>query len=121
MMNKATLGEQPEAKQMERQEKEDIHKIIDISLNKVFKRIQDLGYTIKLNDKAKDFIAEKGYDPSYGARPLNRAIQKYLEDPLAEEILKGEISEGDTLIADLNGDNNAIEFQVEKEQNKEPQ
>src|SRR5690606_25636172 len=74
--------------------KEHIHRIIDISLGKLFSRIDTLGYKIDLTVKAKDFIAEKGYDPQYGARPLNRAIQKYLEDPLAEEILKGDVQDG---------------------------
>ena len=100
-------------------DKEDIFKIIDISLSKVFKRIEDLGYAIKLDNKAKEFIAEKGYDPSYGARPLNRAIQKYLEDPLAEEILKGEVSEGDTLTATLGKDKTSIIFKVNKPKVKE--
>jgi len=81
-------------------QKEHIHKIIDISLGKLFVRIKDLGYDIELTEKAKDFLSDKGYDPQYGARPLNRAIQKYLEDPIAEEILKGEIQVGDTLLAD---------------------
>ena len=81
-------------------EREHIHKIIDLSLSKLFVRITDLGYKVKLTEKAKDFLAEKGYDPQFGARPLNRAIQKYLEDAVAEEILKGEIEEGDTIIAD---------------------
>jgi ATP-dependent Clp protease ATP-binding subunit ClpC len=58
-----------------------------------------------LTDKAKDFLSDKGYDPQYGARPLNRAIQKYLEDPIAEELLKGDIAEGDTIEADhIDGD-----------------
>ncbi len=81
-------------------EREHLHKIIELSLNKLFVRIQSLGYNIELTDKAKDFLADKGYDPSYGARPLNRAIQKYLEDAIAEEILKGDLVEGDTLLAD---------------------
>ncbi|MCU0417781.1 MAG: ATP-dependent Clp protease ATP-binding subunit [Cytophagaceae bacterium] len=81
-------------------ERHDIHKIIDISLSKVFARITTLGYTIELTEKAKDFLAERGYDQAYGARPLNRAIQKYLEDPIAEEILKGEVQEGDVILAD---------------------
>ncbi len=81
-------------------EREHIHRIIEIILKNVFARILTLGYQIELSDKAKDFIAEKGYDPTYGARPLNRAIQKYLEDPIAEEILKGEIGQGDTLLAE---------------------
>ncbi|MGN6645812.1 MAG: ATP-dependent Clp protease ATP-binding subunit [Cytophaga sp.] len=80
--------------------REDIHVIIDITLAKVFSRITTLGYTIELTDKAKDFLAERGYDQQYGARPLNRAIQKYLEDPIAEEILKGDVQEGDTILAD---------------------
>lgn len=80
--------------------REDIHKIIDLSLKKVFERITTLGYKVELTDKAKDFLAEKGYDQQYGARPLNRAIQKYLEDLVAEEILKGEVSQDDVLLAD---------------------
>lgn len=86
-------------------ERKDIHKIIDISLEKVLIRIKDLGYEIELSEKAKDYIADKGYDPQYGARPLNRAIQKYIEDPLAEEILNGNVKEGDTIIADINKEN----------------
>jgi ATP-dependent Clp protease ATP-binding subunit ClpC len=81
-------------------QREDIHKIIDIILSKVFARITQIGYNVELTDKAKDFLAEKGYDHQFGARPLHRAIQKYLEDPVAEEILKGEIEEGGTIIAD---------------------
>ncbi|MEQ9373927.1 MAG: ATP-dependent Clp protease ATP-binding subunit [Imperialibacter sp.] len=81
-------------------EREHIHKIIDITLGKLFKRITDLGYQVELTEKAKDFLSDKGYDPQYGARPLNRAIQKYLEDPVAEEILRGEIEEGDIILAD---------------------
>ncbi len=82
-------------------QREDIHKIIDLSLIKVFNRLLGLGYSIELTEKAKDFLAEKGYDQQYGARPLNRAIQKYLEDPIAEEILKGEVSIGDILLVDF--------------------
>jgi ATP-dependent Clp protease ATP-binding subunit ClpC len=81
-------------------QKEDIHKIIDISLAKLLKRIETIGYSIELTESAKDFVAEKGFDPKYGARPLNRAIQKYLEDPIAEEILKAELTTGDTLMID---------------------
>lgn len=80
--------------------REDIHVIIDITLSKVFARILALGYAIELTEKAKDFLAEKGYDAQYGARPLNRAIQKYLEDPIAEEILRGDVQQGDTIVAD---------------------
>ncbi|MDB5262012.1 MAG: ATPase domain protein [Adhaeribacter sp.] len=80
--------------------REEIHKIIDISLGKLFGRLETLGYKIQLTDKAKDFVADKGYDPKYGARPLNRAIQKYLEDPIAEEILRADVNHGDIIIAD---------------------
>ncbi|MXV50953.1 AAA domain-containing protein [Pedobacter sp. HMF7647] len=77
--------------------KEEIFKIIDIELKSLFDRVHSLGYKIVLTDEAKDFIADKGYDSNFGARPLKRAIQKYLEDPIAEEILKGEMTEGDTM------------------------
>jgi ATP-dependent Clp protease ATP-binding subunit ClpC len=98
--------------------REDIHKIIDISLQKLLVRIEDLGYKVKLSEKAKDFLAEKGYDPQYGARPLNRAIQKYLEDQIAEEILKGEINEGDTLLADYDGKGDELSIKVRKKRTK---
>ena len=79
-----------------------INMIIDIELEKLFVRTNELGYEIKLTKKAKDFIAEKGFDKQYGARPLKRAIQKYLEDELAEEIMKSKVQTGDTLKVDLN-------------------
>ncbi|MFN8407311.1 MAG: ATP-dependent Clp protease ATP-binding subunit [Sphingobacteriaceae bacterium] len=80
--------------------KEDIFKIIDLELQALFERIHKLGYVVKLTDAVKEYIAEKGYDSNFGARPLKRAIQKYLEDPIAEEILKGGLSEGDTMEVD---------------------
>ncbi len=100
-------------------EREHIHKIIDISLDKLFQRIINLGYKVKLTMKAKDFLSEKGYDPQYGARPLHRAIQKYLEDPVAEEILKGEIQEGDTIEADWDGKSDELKFKLKKKKVKE--
>ncbi len=81
---------------------EDIYKIIDILLKGITGRLKDLGYTLQITKKAKEFVADKGYDPAFGARPLHRAIQKYLEDPLAEEILKAKLIEGDILIVDYN-------------------
>ena len=81
-------------------ERADLHKIIDLMLIKLKARLVNLGYEVNLTEKAKDFIADKGYDPQYGARPLNRAIQKYLEDLLAEEILKGPLEEGELIEAD---------------------
>jgi ATP-dependent Clp protease ATP-binding subunit ClpC len=77
--------------------KEDIHKIIDVELSKLYKRIEALGYKITITEEAKDYVTEKGYDANYGARPLKRAIQKYIEDPMAEEIIKSKMAEGDTL------------------------
>ncbi len=96
--------------------KEDIFKIIDISLGKLFHRITDLGYKIELTEKAKDFLANKGYDQQYGARPLNRAIQKYLEDAIAEEILKGDLSEGDVIIADYVEEATELSLSVTKKE-----
>ncbi len=77
--------------------KEDLFKIIDLELKNVFKRIVEAGYQVELSKTAKEFLAEKGYDPEFGARPLARAIQKYLEDPLAEAIIGATIKEGDVL------------------------
>ncbi len=78
-----------------------IHSIIDLELAKLYGRINNLGYQIELTEKAKDFICDKGYDEKYGARPLKRAIQKYIEDPLAEEIVKSTMKEGDKIALDL--------------------
>ncbi|NNC83286.1 MAG: ATP-dependent Clp protease ATP-binding subunit [Flavobacteriales bacterium] len=76
---------------------DDIHKIIDIELAKLYGRIQELGYSIKMSKDAKNFIASKGYDAKFGARPLSRSIQKYVEDPLAEEIVNQNLEEGDSI------------------------
>ncbi len=89
-------------------ERADLHKIIDLLLVKLMTRLANLGFAVELTEKAKDFIADKGYDPQYGARPLNRAIQKYLEDPLAEEILKGELAEGEVIEADFIADSETL-------------
>ncbi len=96
-------------------EKEHIHKIIDIELDQLFERISDLGYTLNLTDKAKDYIAEKGFDKAYGARPLKRAIQKYIEDPLAEEIINSKLKDGDTIIMDLDKKKDELTIKVRKE------
>jgi ATP-dependent Clp protease ATP-binding subunit ClpC len=90
--------------------KEDIYKIIDIELASLFSRINGLGYKIELTENAKDVIAERGYDENFGARPLKRAIQKYLEDPIAEEILKGEMAEGDVMEVDFDKEANEIKI-----------
>jgi ATP-dependent Clp protease ATP-binding subunit ClpC len=82
-------------------EKEDIDLIIEIELKKLYSRVKDLGYSLKLSDKAKAFIAEKGFDKQFGARPLKRAIQKYVEDSLAEEIITSKIGDGDEIFMDI--------------------
>jgi ATP-dependent Clp protease ATP-binding subunit ClpC len=94
--------------------REDIFQIIDIELKELFGRLNTMGYQVRLTDAAKDYIADKGFDANFGARPLNRAIQKYLEDPIAEEILKGELHEGDTLEVDFNLDSKEITVKIAK-------
>ncbi|RLJ60932.1 ATP-dependent Clp protease ATP-binding subunit ClpC [Lacinutrix venerupis] len=95
-------------------EKEDIHKIIDIELEKLLFRIKGLGYHLQLTDVAKDYVAEKGFDKQYGARPLKRAIQKYVEDALAEEIITSKVTEGDKIVMDLDDKTNEITINIEK-------
>lgn len=95
-------------------QREDIHKIIDIELSHLFSRVTGLGYTIKITEAAKDYIVEKGFDPNYGARPLKRAIQKYLEDPMAEEIIKNNLAEGDELEVDYNKEKDEIVVSANK-------
>ncbi|WP_417866552.1 ATP-dependent Clp protease ATP-binding subunit [Xanthomarina gelatinilytica] len=98
-------------------EREDIDKIIDIELEKLIERIKALGYTLKLSKKAKDYIADKGFDKQYGARPLKRAIQKYIEDKLAEEIINSNIQEGDTIAMDLDSKSQELTVKVDKAKN----
>nr|WP_067055971.1 ATP-dependent Clp protease ATP-binding subunit [Mucilaginibacter sp. L294] len=100
--------------------KDEIFKIIDIELGFLFGRVNSLGYKIELTLAAKEFIAEKGYDSQFGARPLKRAIQKYLEDPIAEEILKGELTEGDTLMVDFDKEANEIKVVDKKNDDAKP-
>ncbi|WP_432410726.1 ATP-dependent Clp protease ATP-binding subunit [Rasiella sp. SM2506] len=95
-------------------EREDIHKIIDIELAKLYGRINEIGYTLKLSEKAKDYIADKGFDKEYGARPLKRAIQKYIEDALAEEIINSNLKEGDTISMDLDEKTNELKIKIKK-------
>ncbi|BDW93600.1 ATP-dependent Clp protease ClpC [Flagellimonas marinaquae] len=95
-------------------EREDIHKIIDIELNKLYKRIKEIGYDLNLSEKAKDYIANKGFDKQYGARPLKRAIQKYIEDALAEEIVNSKLEEGDSIFMDLDDKNDELTIKIKK-------
>ena len=93
-------------------EKKDIRKIVDIELVKLIHRIEELGYAIEISDKAKDFIAEKGFDSKYGARPLNRAIQKHIEDLIAENVVNNSIKEGDRLLLDHTNEEDALSLRV---------
>jgi len=94
--------------------RENIHKIIDLELVKLFDRIKALGYSAAMTEKAKDFIVDKGYDEKFGARPLKRAIQKYIEDPLAEEIIKANLQEGDSIVLDVDTENVKLAISIEK-------
>ena len=98
--------------------RDEIFQIIDIALKDLYERVEKMGYKLKLTKKAKEFLSEKGYDPQFGARPLHRAIQKYVEDPLAEEILHSNFKEGDTIIIDV-GKDDAVKIKVENKKSKE--
>lgn len=98
-------------------EKEDINLIIDIELEKLLARIKGLGYDLKLTKPAKNYIADKGFDKQYGARPLKRAIQKYIEDALAEEIVASNLREGDKIIIDLDKKTDELSIEIEKAEN----
>jgi ATP-dependent Clp protease ATP-binding subunit ClpC len=95
-------------------EKEHIFEIIDIMSEDLFARAQDLGLEITFDESAKEFLTDKGFDPKYGARPLRRALQKYVEDPMAEDILNQDINEGDKVTIVHDGDEPELDFQVDK-------
>ncbi len=101
--------------------RENIFKIIDILMKGVMARLSNLGFSMELDNEAKDFIADKGYDSQFGARPLHRAIQKYLEDPLAEEILNTTIKPGDTMIAALDEAKEKIVFTLKHTAEDKPE
>ncbi len=96
-------------------EKEDIYSITNLELDNLLIRISDLGYTLKLSKKAKDYIVDKGFDKKYGARPLKRAIQKYIEDAIAEEIVTSNLEEGDVITIDLDEEKNELYTKISKE------
>jgi ATP-dependent Clp protease ATP-binding subunit ClpC len=98
-------------------DQDDIFKIIDITLKDLHKRLENMDYTLILSEDAKKFVAEKGYDPQFGARPLHRAIQKYIEDPLAEFILNTNPDAGATLEAVMNDDETGLKITLSKEVN----
>ena len=94
--------------------KESIRLIIDLELKGLFGRVTAMGYKLELTNEAKDFIADKGYDVQFGARPLKRAIQRFLEDELADIVLGGELVEGDTILMDLNTETSEIKAHIKK-------
>ncbi len=94
--------------------KEHIHDIIDIELEGLYSRTKEMGFTVEISEPAKDFIADKGYDPEYGARPLARAIQRYVEDPLAEEIIQSRLLEGDMISIKLDDKKENIKIDIIK-------
>jgi ATP-dependent Clp protease ATP-binding subunit ClpC len=93
-------------------QREDIHRIIDIELRGLFSRIRKMGFEVDMDERAKDFIVAKGWDENYGARPLRRAIQRYVEDDLADEIIKADILPGDTI--HITADDDHVFFNTEK-------
>ena len=94
--------------------KEEINKIIDLELKGLYERVKSLGYQLKITTAAKDFIAERGFDANFGARPLKRAIQKYLEDPMAEILIKATLKEGDTISVGFNKVKSEIKINIQK-------
>ena len=92
--------------------RDDIHRIIDIELKGLFGRIRGMGFEVAMDEKAKDFLVAKGWDEQYGARPLRRAIQRYIEDDLADEIIRAALLPGDTIRISADDDN--ITFAIEK-------
>ncbi|MDP4185249.1 MAG: ATP-dependent Clp protease ATP-binding subunit, partial [Bacteroidota bacterium] len=92
----------------------DIQKIIDIELEGLYERVAALNYKLKISTAAKEFIAKKGYDPQFGARPLQRAIQKYLEDEMAEAIIKASITEGETISVGFDKKNEKLSIRILK-------
>ena len=98
--------------------KEDIHQIIDLELRHVLRRVEEMGYAISVSKAAKEFLTDKGYDSDFGARPLKRAIQKYLEDPLAEEIISSTLNEGDVIKVDHKKDAEELKISISTPKDK---
>jgi ATP-dependent Clp protease ATP-binding subunit ClpC len=98
-------------------DKENIKRIVDIPLSEVVGRVKEMGYVLKIEDTLKEYLVEKGYDEKYGARPLNRAIQKYVEDPISEKVLEGELSIGDTITISYNTKIEDVKVDIKKPKN----
>ena len=99
--------------------KENINKIIDIELKGLYDRVKSLGFQLKISSAARDFIAERGFDANFGARPLKRAIQKYLEDPMAEVLIKANLREGDCIYVGFNSAKSEIKIKIQKKKEEE--
>jgi len=93
-------------------EQKDIRKIVDIELTSLILRIEKLGYQISISENAKDFLSEKGFDKKYGARPLNRAIQKHVEDLIAEHVVNNLLKEGDQIVVNRNDEGESLELEI---------
>jgi ATP-dependent Clp protease ATP-binding subunit ClpC len=95
-------------------EKKDLVQIVDLEITKVLDRLKNRQISVKMQDKAKDFLIEDGYDPEYGARPMRRSVEKHLEDPLAEHLLRGDVKEGDVVVASVDKKLKKLKFKVQK-------
>lgn len=95
-------------------EKKDLVKIVDLEISKVIDRLKSREITVKIDNKAKDFLIEDGYDPEYGARPMRRSVEKHLEDPLAEHLLRGDVKDGDFVGVTIDKKENKLKFKAQK-------
>ena len=95
-------------------EKKDLVQIVDLEISKVLDRLKNRQISVKMQDKAKDFLIEDGYDPEYGARPMRRSVEKHLEDPLAEHLLRGDVKEGDSIVVSVDKKQKKLKFKVQK-------
>jgi ATP-dependent Clp protease ATP-binding subunit ClpC len=93
-------------------EKQDIIRIVELELNKILQRIRDRGIEVKLDELAMELLVKEGYDPMYGARPMRRAVESYIEDPLAEHVIRGDIKDGDIVHVTRKGDEKALHFEI---------
>jgi ATP-dependent Clp protease ATP-binding subunit ClpC len=99
--------------------RDEIHKIVDLNVSRVQKQLAAHGMKLEISDRTRELIATEGYDPHFGARPIRRAVQRLIEDPLSEEVLLGRFGEGDTIVADVDDDNH-VHFVRGGEEPKEP-
>ena len=94
-------------------EKEQLNKIVDLEVNKVLVRLRNKKIHLVLDDAAREFLMKEGYDPQYGARPMRRAVEKHIEDPLAEHVLRGDVKEGDNVQVTFNEEKKVLKFSAE--------